>query len=297
MPITIRPAKTIEDCHAIEELVMLCWGRDPLDAVPSHVTMALIKYGGNVLLALDGDLPIGFCLGFDGRDSALGEWKHHSHMAAVHPDYQSKGIGTKIKLAQRDIILQKGLKRITWTFDPLETLNARMNLTKLGGVSNTFLRDVYGERFDKLALGLPTDRFLVDWWIDSTWVDLRLRGKGGQRVLVSPQAGTQLPASFAMNSAEISPTSSLLYPGQINADAFDKQAGIVQIPKNFQLVKKKDMALAKAWRQHTRDLFEQAFANDFTVVQLLNGDDRHYYILSKHWDKNPTAFWYPDKNR
>lgn len=294
MSITIRRAKTIEDCQAVEELVMLCWGRDPLDAVPSHMTMALVKYGGNVMLALDGDKPIGFCLGFDGKAHSGGPWKHHSHMAAVHPDYQDKGIGAKLKLAQRDAILANGLNHITWTFDPLETRNARLNMNKLGGVACTYLRDVYGERFDKLAAGLPTDRFVVDWWIDSSWVQSVVTGKRYKHLKGKGERLIQhlLGQNMGLNSAE-SKQSNQLYPSQINDDRLGQPALVVQVPKDIQKLKKQDMALAMAWRQHTRELFELAFAHDYTAVELAIGKDRCCYLLSHKWERNPAGVWSP----
>lgn len=85
-------------------------------------------------------------------------------MAAVLPAYQGLGIGERLKWAQRDAVLAQGIDLITWTYDPLESANAYLNLRKLGAVCNTYLRNVYGNLTDTLNNGLATDRFQVDWW-------------------------------------------------------------------------------------------------------------------------------------
>ena len=87
------------------------------------------------------------------------------------PEWQSRGVGYALKVAQREAVLQQGLRLITWTYDPLESKNARLNIAKLGAVCNTYIRNYYGELRDDINLGLATDRFQVDWWIASSHVE------------------------------------------------------------------------------------------------------------------------------
>jgi predicted GNAT superfamily acetyltransferase len=95
-------------------------------------------------------------------------------MLGVHPEYRDHGVGFALKRAQWQMVRHQGLDRITWTFDPLLSRNANLNISKLGAVCNTYLRNVYGELRDELNSGLPTDRFQVDWWVNSQRVNHRL---------------------------------------------------------------------------------------------------------------------------
>ncbi len=100
--------------------------------------------------------------------------KHCSHQLGVLPEWQSRGVGYALKVAQREAVLNQGVRLITWTYDPLESKNARLNIAKLGAVCNTYIRDYYGELRDDLNRGLATDRFQVDWWIASRRIETRL---------------------------------------------------------------------------------------------------------------------------
>src|SRR5512141_546470 len=160
---TIRPLITLEDFHAAEEVQRAAWGSADIDIAPLHVMLTIAKNGGVVLGAFAQDQLIGFVYGFVGTtDRADAHLKHTSHQMGVLPEWQSRGVGYALKVAQREAVRQQGLRLITWTYDPLESKNARLNIAKLGAVCNTYIRNYYGELRDELNLGLATDRFQVD---------------------------------------------------------------------------------------------------------------------------------------
>ena len=117
---------------------------------------------------------IGFSIGFIGL-TADGQMKFCSEQLGVLPAYQSQNIGYRLKMAQREIMLARQIDHITWTFDPLETKNGNLNLHKLGCRCRTYLLNVYGAG-QGINAGLPTDRFLVDWWLKDPDVSSRLSG-------------------------------------------------------------------------------------------------------------------------
>ncbi len=80
----------------------------------------------------------------------------HSHMTAVLPEHQNRGIGRQLKLAQRDDALARGIAMVEWTFDPLEIRNAYFNVVRLGAVMSRFIPDCYGVTDSPLHGGLPT---------------------------------------------------------------------------------------------------------------------------------------------
>src|SRR5512141_2788721 len=206
----IRPLLTIEEFHAAENLQRVAWNSDDLDVTPTHVMLTAAKNGGIVLGAFAGEQLIGFVFGFLGAgEHRFGpeapvavRLKHCSHQMAVLPEWQSKHVGYALKLAQRETIIGQKLRLITWTFDPLESKNAHLNILKLGAVTNTYLRNVFGELRDGLNQGLATDRFQVDWWIASRRVETRLKQKRPPLQLHHyTQAGTSIlnPAQFDEN--------------------------------------------------------------------------------------------------
>jgi predicted GNAT superfamily acetyltransferase len=64
-----------------------------------------------------------------------------------------------------------------WTFDPLEIKNAYLNLHKLGAVVRRYEIDFYGVSSSRLQGGLPTDRLLAEWEMDSPRVEAALSGR------------------------------------------------------------------------------------------------------------------------
>ncbi|HSQ03261.1 MAG TPA: hypothetical protein VLN59_04455, partial [Burkholderiales bacterium] len=177
----IRPLKTLDDFHAAEDVQRAAWDSDDIDIVPLHIMLTIARNGGIVLGAFAQDRMVGFVLGFLGTSTRYGveapatvKLKHCSHQLGVLPEWQSRGVGYALKVAQREAVLNQGVRLITWTYDPLESKNARLNIAKLGAVCNTYIRDYYGELRDDLNRGLATDRFQVDWWIASRRIETRL---------------------------------------------------------------------------------------------------------------------------
>lgn len=269
MSITIRPTAKIEDYHAIEWLQSEIWGT--FGVTPTHILLTIAKEGGVVLLALDDDRPIGFAFGFlaltDDRRLKLA-----SHQAGVLPGYQSRNIGYQLKLAQREATLAKNIDHITWTFDPLQGRNARLNLRKLGAVCNTYIPNLYGNMADDLNQGLPTDRFRVDWWLSSEHVINRL-DKGEPLPEPSPSDYTILNRAKLLSNALPAPPASFTPPAG--------ELCLVEIPDDINILKEKAPELALQWRLQTREIFTNAFAAGYTAIDLIRTEARNYFLLQK----------------
>ena len=147
-PITIRPLTTPSDMLAAEELQRRVWPGNDTEVVPVHMLLAVAHGGGVVLGAHDGGRLIGLVVGFLGTDGAhpdrvaMARLKHCSHMLGVDPAYRDRAIGFQLKVAQRDIVGKQGIRLVTWTYDPLLSRNAHLNIRRLGAVSRTYLREV-----------------------------------------------------------------------------------------------------------------------------------------------------------
>ena len=170
----------IRKCHGLEELracVALqkeVWNFTDAELVPLRMFVVAEKVGGQVMGAFEGRDMVGFALSVPGTRS--GHVYLHSHMLAVRKDQRNSGLGRRLKLLQREEALDRGIELIEWTFDPLEIKNAFLNIHKLGAVVCHYRENFYGVSSSRLQGGLPTDRLLAEWYLDSDRVRRILDG-------------------------------------------------------------------------------------------------------------------------
>jgi predicted GNAT superfamily acetyltransferase len=178
-PVVVRNCHELSDFHACVALQREIWGEDPLEVEPATMFVVAAHTGGQVLAAYAGDVLAGFVLAVAGiRD---GQPYLHSHMAGVKDGFRDQGIGRKLKLFQREEALQRGIRLIQWTFDPLEIRNAHFNLNRLGAIARHYQANLYGVTTSPLHRGLRTDRLLAEWHLDSPRVAAAI--KDGSRTL------------------------------------------------------------------------------------------------------------------
>lgn len=274
--IVIRPLETIEEFQMAEDAQRVIWEmQGDADVVPLHVLLTAQKNGGLVLGAFDGDKMVGYLFGFLGR-TPEGKDKHCSHMMGVVPKYRALGIGEALKRRQREFVLSQGLDLVTWTYDPLESRNARLNITKLGGICRTYIRNLYGEIRDALNAGLPSDRFQVEWWVCSRRVTTRLAEETPRPTLDEVLSqGAAIVNEVELDSAGL--------PATLSWAPHRDAMVLVEIPANFQQIKHADMKLARDWRLLTRALFEEYFDDGYVVTEFISevrdGHRRSFYLL------------------
>jgi predicted GNAT superfamily acetyltransferase len=172
--IVVRRCEGFEELNACVQLQMDVWGYGDRDVVPRRVFIIAQRIGGQVIGAFDGDHLVGFAMALPGI-SPQGPYLH-SHMLAVNPEYRNHGIGRRLKLFQREEALSRGIRRMEWTFDPLEIKNSYLNLHKLGAIARRYATNFYGISPSPLHGQLPTDRLYAEWWLDSDRVAAALAG-------------------------------------------------------------------------------------------------------------------------
>jgi len=302
MRTTIRILDTPEEMEAVEALQRLVWPGSELDIVPAHMLLAACHNGGLVIGAFAEEFQsafdenagrsssqlVGFVYGFPGLYFTPDgpRPKHCSHMMGVHPDFRDHGLGFSLKRAQWQMVRRQGLDRITWTYDPLLSRNAHLNIAKLAAVCNTYQREVYGEMRDSLNVGFPSDRFQVDWWVNTHRVNRRLSKKARRPLDLSDYyaGGVEVinPSSldkdgFPEPAAELSPASNIRVQGEFIPIL------LVEIPFDFQALKTAKPALALQWRNHTRALFEDLFETGYLVTDFIflpGSSPRSFYALT-----------------
>jgi predicted GNAT superfamily acetyltransferase len=273
MAIQIRSVKTENEYQAVERLQSEIWGAQDIEIIGFEILMTAHKNGGVMLGAFDvvegEERMVGFVFGFVGL-TAEGRVKHCSHIAGALPSYRDRGVGYALKLKQREIVLAQGIDLITWTFDPLESRNARFNFHKLGATCGVYLRNLYGAMRDKLNAGLPSDRFQVDWRIAGHRVESRLRGEIADLSASSLMDRGVPLVNPPVTGEPLRPSSKVIVEeGRI----------LIRIPSDFQSLKAADRNLALEWRLHTRSLFEEAFAKGYVATDLLTEGGLSYYLL------------------
>jgi len=193
--IAVRSIHDVQEMSVCVELQQRVWSYAPLDTVPDQIFIVAKKTGGQVMVAYDAETPVGFALAFAAvRD---GFTYLHSHMVAVIQEYQNRGVGRLLKLAQRDEAVGRGIDLIEWTFDPLQLKNAHFNIQRLGAIVRHYIPNLYGRTSSPLHAGLPTDRLVAEWWVRSPRVENVLSGKP------HPSAARSVRISLPVNIREI----------------------------------------------------------------------------------------------
>jgi predicted GNAT superfamily acetyltransferase len=291
----LRILETADELLAVEELQRTVWPGSDADLVPVHLLVTAVHNGGLVIGAYDpvGDMGeqerlIGFVFGFPGLYNTPDgpRPKHCSHMLGVHPDFRDEGLGFALKRAQWQMVRNQGLDRITWTYDPLLSRNAHLNIAKLGAVCNNYRREVYGDMRDKLNAGLPSDRFEVDWWVNTERVNRRLSRRVRLRLDLAHflAAGAEILNPTRIDDrGYLLPSDDRPILSDVENLTFAAPFVLVEIPDDFQALRALDLELALQWRMSTRRLFETLFAQGYLITDFIFLSGRHprsYYVLS-----------------
>ncbi len=190
--IELRSCHSIEDFRACVTLQKEVWNFSDAELVPLRMFVVADKVGGQVMGAFNSGNMIGFALSVPGTRS--GHVYLHSHMLAVRKDYRNAGLGRRLKLMQREEALGRGIQLIEWTFDPLEIKNAYLNIEKLGAIVRRYNINQYGITSSPLQGGLPSDRLIAEWWLQSKRVETLLAT--GKNPPVQGEASIEVPAQI-----------------------------------------------------------------------------------------------------
>jgi predicted GNAT superfamily acetyltransferase len=272
--VIIRDIESVAEMRAIEDLQIEAWGDDERDIVPLNQFSAALHVGGSLIGAFDSEKLVGFVYGFYGHIG--GRVIHHSHMLAVLPAYRNHNLAFRLKLAQRTKILADDFTdRITWTFDPLQSVNAHFNFGKLGVVSDTYKVNVYGEAGASFLHQNGTDRFFVTWLIDSRRVEERIAGR---------TATFRGSGNFPQNSIRLLTNSNSGVPERPAEpqELSTADSVLIEIPADINSIERANFDVARKWREESRHAFSEALSEGFVITEyLLKNDQTGNYLLEK----------------
>jgi predicted GNAT superfamily acetyltransferase len=243
--VEIRLLRTFPEFRACERIQKEVWGTL---AVGSELMGVTQKYAGVVLGALVKKEVVGFLYAFLARrHSRLIHW---SHMMAVREGFRDQGLGFRLKLAHRKLALAQGIKFICWTYDPLQSRNAALNLARLGVDIEEYVPDCYGRFSSRIEKGLASDRFVVNWRIASAAV-----ARGLRRGTPCLENIASIPRA---NQTRINPDGLLQ---NIRSDlGLRTPYLLVEIPAHTDRMRSQARELAIRWRMQARRIFQRYIA-------------------------------------
>lgn len=256
----IRPLTSLEECRKVVELEKAVWEyTDGEDVVPVAILVVSVKRGGILLGGFDeaGEMK-GFVYSLaaikDGRPT---QW---SHMLGVAADARGAGLGSQLKLAQREHAMRMGVDLIEWTYDPLQALNAHLNFAKLGVLVEEYAENVYGDSSSPLHQGTPTDRFIAQWRLTTPHVERRIASL--DRPIVRDSSVASAPVVNPSGARSPWPT-----PGRPALD-LEARRVLVEIPMGFREIQARNAPLALEWRMATRAIFQSYFRRGYRAVDF-----------------------------
>lgn len=285
--IIIKRLKTPSEYDQAVELQKTYWGDYAETLVPTHILQSLCNHGGHVLGARRRGRLVGFVMGFIGTNI---DWEDEAAQPAaanllimskrmlVLPEYRGRNIGFRLKMAQREVALKQGIQLVTWTFDPLLSTNAHLNVRKLGGVIRQYKINYFGLTQQK---SLRADRLVVEWPVTHPRVQERARGRAAKLTL---QQCLDLQASL-VNRADVA--GQWLRPAA-RIDMPDSALALVEIPADIQALEARQPQLAETWRDHIRLALPQTLNAGYRIVDFVHddfeGQKRSFYLLSRYAD-------------
>jgi predicted GNAT superfamily acetyltransferase len=262
--ITIRRVRTNDEYDACVRMQHAIWGEDFTEIVPATMLKVTQQIGGVTAGAFDASgRLLGFVFGMMGAID--GQLVHWSDLLAVHPDARNKGLGRRLKLFQRELLLPLGVDRMFWTYDPLVAKNAYLNIVRLGARPTAYVVDMYGaDTHSALHGGIGTDRFVVAW-------DLTTEGGANGRAAAATDDGHGRDA----------PIANALAPA---AELPDVDTVRVEVPADIDAVIAHDISTAAELRETTRRVFTHYMDRGYRITHFshLTPEDRYFYSLSRN---------------
>ena len=250
--IQIRECTTIEEFDSCVALQKEAFGLPDLEISPRRHLIVSRQAGGWTLAAFTGERMIGFVHHL-AAVRPNNEIYGYSHMMAVAKDYQNKGIGARLKWAQREKALSEGRTFIKWTWDPMQSRNAHFNLNRLGVTVDTYIDNFYGTDYfadptqrEEGLPGLQSDRLVARWELNSP----RVAALG----------------SGSMHTIEARPAAS------------------VAIPAEWSAFVKHDTVRARDVQARVRNEFTELFAKGLICAALERDDQESRYLLFERTD-------------
>lgn len=242
--IILRECLTFDELSECVQMQREVFALPEIEISPVRHLIVTKNAGGFTLGAFVNEKLVGFVLSVPAF--LRGEKAFYSHMTAVKQEFQSYGIGAKLKWAQRSEALRRGVRYIKWTFQPVQARNAFFNLEKLGAIVRHYEPNFYGTDYatspdQSGKLGLDSDRLFAEWHLESEKVSALARGEKFQ------ETGKVLQK--------------------------------IEIPNNWSELVKNDLRRAIAEQERIKSEFQAAFAKGLVARGFERSETNPKYLL------------------
>jgi len=282
----IQPLRSLGEMQIAVELQQIYWGHQPESVIPAHMLFSLAANGGHVLAATDGDVYAGVVIGFLGTSMALSDRPAadnlhvYSKRMVVRPEYRNVGLGYDLKMAQRAFALQQSIRLAAWTFDPLLSRNAHLNIRKLGAMTRSLRENYYGtDNTGGLSPLGYSDRLYVEWWLDRKHVEERAQGTHENLSL-----NDYLEAGAVLVDPSIPGDDGFPLPAERSKDPSGYAFALVEIPTDYPALMQASTDLAVRWREHNRETLGWLLVRGYVATDFLyttyEKRKRAFYVLS-----------------
>lgn len=261
----ISELKELDDLRALERLFAEIWQRPEQPPMGADVLTALVHSGNYIAGARRDGRLVGGLVGWLGGPPP-NHLHLHSHILGVVSESEARGLGFELKQHQRAWCLERGVKVIEWTFDPLVRRNAYFNLNKLGAEASEYLVNLYGEMTDGINTGEESDRILISWRLDSEQAKSAAAGRPHN------------PAAEDLQRWKVDALLSLGPGGEPVPGASSARVVMCQVPEDIVMVRRSDPPLARAWRLALRKALTAAFDAGYRVTGVTRTG---WYVLER----------------
>ena len=264
MDLPIDELKELDDLREMADLFAEVWGRSGEPPISSDILRALAHSGNYVAGARSEGRLIGGIVGWLGGHPPH-DLHMHSHILGVLSGTEARGLGFALKQNQRSWCLERGVRSVEWTFDPLVRRNAYFNLTKLGAEAARYLVDFYGRMDDGINAGDESDRILIRWELTSDRAKSAATGRAleagidgdAARILVVGQDGQPI---------EQDPLPGAPHGGTSPQVGRPRQTALVQVPDDIVAIRRLQPDVARLWRHAVRAALGEAMSAGYRVI-------------------------------
>jgi predicted GNAT superfamily acetyltransferase len=256
--VAVLPLEDMDALTAASVLFAEVWRTGDESQLPPELMRALTHAGNYAAGAYAYGSLVGAIVGFLGRDDD-GTYLH-SHILGVSKRHRGSNVGFALKEHQRVWCLERGIRKVTWTFDPLVRRNAHFNLQKLGAHAAEYHVRFYGAMMDGINAGDETDRLLVVWNLDD------------ERALEAASGRLDEPAG--RGTVALSADGDEPHPGAVSGDVV-----LCATPEDILRVRDADPKRALRWRVALRDTLGAALHDGYGVAGFTRTG---WYVLGRN---------------
>lgn len=259
-PVRVRELRDPAEFAEASQVAKAAWRFPDLMVPPPPDMITATHAGGMTAGAFEGGRLLAFVHAVPRRNLPVPAI--HSHLLAVRPEAQRRGLSVLLKLFQRDWCLERGIGLVTWTYDPFMVRNARLNLVRLGAVVPVYLPNFYGS-IGGIYGDLPSDRFEAHWRLATPRVERAAR-VGAEEV--SAEAAARLPVARPTQNADLTP-----FPGRVR----------LPFPAGFPACFRDDLAAGMRARRRFGRTAASLFAAGYEAVSVVDGEGGPAYVLER----------------